>query len=157
MLIPRLPRAGSSGEKERMVEVSIEYKGDLGCAARHGPSGMMLCTDAPVDNEGRGESFSPTDLVATALGTCMLTIMGIVARRHGIDLGATKVQVRKIMSAAPPRRIARLEVDFHIPLPGDHPQRELLEKAARQCPVHLSLHPEIEQIIAFFWESAPAA
>ena len=80
-----------------MVEISIKYMGDLRCEATHGPSGTVLVTDAPVDNEGRGESFSPTDIAATSLGSCMLTIMGIVARRHEIDLGATTVKVGKIM------------------------------------------------------------
>jgi putative redox protein len=137
-----------------MVEAEITYEGDLRCQARHGPSGTILCTDAPLDNEGRGESFSPTDLAATALGTCMLTIMGIVARRHEIDLGATSVKVRKFMTSQPPRRIARLEVDFQVDLPPDHPKRSLLENAARQCPVHLSLHPDIEQAVQFFWQQS---
>ena len=134
-----------------MVDISITYRGDLRCEAVHGPSGAVLATDAPVDNEGRGESFSPTDLAATSLGTCMLTIMGIAARRHGIDLGATTVKVRKEMSAQPPRRIARLTVVFTIPLPASHAKRELLENAARGCPVHLSLHPDVEQVMVFDW------
>jgi putative redox protein len=134
-----------------MVEISIKYMGDLRCEATHGPSGTVLVTDAPVDNEGRGESFSPTDLAATSLGSCMLTIMGIVARRHEIDLGATTVKVGKIMSAQPPRRIAKLEVVFTIPLPADHPQRKLLENAASSCPVHLSLHLDVVQEVRFDW------
>ena len=134
-----------------MVEISIKYMGDLRCEATHGPSGTVLVTDAPVDNEGRGESFSPTDLAATSLGSCMLTIMGIVARRHEIDLGVTTVKVGKIMSAQPPRRIAKLEVVFTIPLPADHPQRKLLENAASSCPVHLSLHPDVVQEVRFDW------
>ena len=115
-----------------MVEISIQYLGDLRCEARHEPSGTVITTDAPVDNEGRGESFSPTDLAATSLGACMLTIMGIAARRHGIDLGKTTVKVLKEMTPQPPRLIAKLTVVFTIPLPADHPQRTLLENAARQ-------------------------
>jgi uncharacterized OsmC-like protein len=134
-----------------MVGISIKYLGDLRCEALHEPSGTVLCTDAPVDNEGRGESFSPTDLAATSLGTCMLTIMGIVARRHAIKLGETTVRVVKEMSATPPRRIGKLTVVFTIPLPAAHPQRTLLENAARSCPVHMSLSSEISQEIRFDW------
>ena len=134
-----------------MVGISIKYLGDLRCEALHEPSGTVLCTDAPVDNEGRGESFSPTDLAATSLGTCMLTIMGIVARRHAIELGETTVRVVKEMSATPPRRIGKLTVVFTIPLPAAHPQRTLLENAARSCPVHMSLSPAISQEIRFDW------
>jgi putative redox protein len=91
-----------------MVRIDIEYTGDLHCEARHAPSGMSLETDAPVDNQGRGQSFSPTDLVATALGTCMATIMGIVARKNGWDIEGTRMAVDKQMTSAPPRRIDRL-------------------------------------------------
>ena len=134
-----------------MVAIDIRYKGDLRCEAVHGPSGATVLTDAPVDNEGRGESFSPTDLTATSLGTCMLTIFGIVARRHEIDPGEVRVRVEKHMAAEGPRRIGRLVVRIEVPLPEDHPKRKLLEKAALACPVHLSLHPDIEQDIAFAW------
>jgi len=134
-----------------MVEISIRYLGDLRCEARHAPSGTVITTDAPVDNEGRGESFSPTDLAATSLGTCMLTIMGIAARRHGIDLGETAVKVLKEMSPQPPRRISKLTIVFTIALPSTHPQRTLLENAARSCPVHLSLHPDVVQDVRFDW------
>ena len=134
-----------------MVEISIRYLGGLRCEAQHGPSGTVLMTDAPVDNEGKGESFSPTDLAATSLGTCMLTIMGIAARRQGIDLGETTVKVVKEMTAQPPRRIAKLTVVFTIPLPASHEKREMLENAARSCPVHLSLHPDVEQTMRFDW------
>jgi uncharacterized OsmC-like protein len=134
-----------------MVEISIRYLGGLRCEARHGPSGSVLVTDAPVDNEGKGESFSPTDLAATSLGTCMLTIMGIAARRLGVDLGETTVNVVKEMTSQPPRRIARLSVVFTIPLAASHEKREVLENAARSCPVHLSLHPDVEQVMRFDW------
>lgn len=134
-----------------MTEIKISYQGDLHCRAIHTASGAELQTDAPVDNQGRGENFSPTDLVATALGSCMATIMGIAARRHDIDLAGVEITVRKIMSQDTPRRIARLEVDYHLPLPADHPKRALLEAAAMSCPVHHSLHPDIEQDIKFHW------
>lgn len=134
-----------------MVEISIRYLGDLRCEATHGPSGTVITTDAPVDNEGRGESFSPTDLAATSLGTCMLTIMGIAARKQGVDLTGTTVKVVKEMTPRPPRRIAKLTVVFTIPLPASHEKREMLETAARSCPVHLSLHPDVEQAMRFEW------
>lgn len=134
-----------------MVEIKIDYAGDLHCTASHGPSGTVLETDAPVDNNGRGESFSPTDLVATALGTCMATVMGIVAQRKEIDLAGMKIAVRKHMSTDTPRRISRLEVELDMPLPADHPERRLLESAGLGCPVHHSLHPEIEVVLDWRW------
>lgn len=134
-----------------MVRIEIEYQGELHCEAVHGPSGSKLSTDAPVDNHGRGEAFSPTDLVATALGTCMATIMGIVAQRHGIDLRGMRIEVVKEMVASPVRRIGRLSTQIRLPLPADHPQRKLLEQAALSCPVHASLHPEVEKPVEFLW------
>lgn len=134
-----------------MVHINIEYLGELRCSAMHAPSSQTLITDAPVDNHGKGESFSPTDLLATALGTCMLTIMGIFAQRHEIDLRGTKVSVTKEMIAAPVRRIARLASEIHIPLPASHPHREALERAALTCPVHQSLHPEVDKPVKFVW------
>ena len=134
-----------------MVKISVRYEGGLRCEATHGPSGKALVTDAPVDNHGKGESFSPTDLVATALGTCMATIMGIVAERHQIDLAGMEIEVAKEMSKDAPRRIARLTTIIGVPLPADHPDRELLERAALTCPVHQSLHPEIEKPLEFRW------
>src|SRR5436309_13566194 len=98
-----------------MVKISIDYLGDLHCVATHGPSGAVLETDAPKDNEGRGESFSPTDLVATALGSCMLTVMGIVARRHGWPLEGARAKVEKHMVSEPVRRIGKLPVRIDMP------------------------------------------
>lgn len=135
-----------------MVEININYEGDLHCRVEHGPSGAIIQTDAPVDNHGRGECFSPTDLAAAALGACMATIMGIAAQRYNIDLRGIKVKVAKEMSKDTPRRIAKLTVNYHVPLAVDHPQRKLLEAAALSCPVHHSLHPDIEQDIQFHWE-----
>ena len=134
-----------------MVTLTSRYEGGLRCRAVHGPSGTTLVTDAPVDNHGKGESFSPTDLVATALGACMMTIMGIVAERHGLDLAGMTAETEKVMTAAPPRRIASLRTRIVVPLPADHPQRQALEQAAHTCPVHKSLHPEIDAAIEFAW------
>jgi putative redox protein len=137
-----------------MVEIKIDYQGELHCRAIHGPSGSVLETDAPVDNNGRGESFSPTDLVATALGVCMATVMGIVAKRKEIPLEGMKVVVKKHMSADTPRRIAKLEVDIDMPLPTDHPERRLLESTGNGCPVHQSLHPDVIQEIRWHWQES---
>jgi putative redox protein len=134
-----------------MVEISIEYLGALRCEATHGPSKNKLVSDAPVDNHGKGESFSPTDLVATALGTCMATVMGIYAERHGVDLRGMKVTVRKEMTAVPVRRIAKLAAIITMPLPADHPHRGALERAALTCPVHQSLHPDVAKPVDFVW------
>lgn len=133
-----------------MVKVHINYEGELHCAATHAPSGNVLVTDAPVDNNGRGEAFSPTDLVATALGTCMATVMGIVADDKGVSLAGMQIEVEKHMASNLPRRIAKLEVCIKIPLCDDHPERSTLEKAVYSCPVHQSLHSTIE--IPIFWE-----
>lgn len=137
-----------------MVEIKVAYLGELRCSASHGPSGMQLMTDAPLDNKGKGEAFSPTDLVATALGTCMLTTMGI--RTHGRELplsGAT-ASVKKHMTKEPPRRIETLEVAIRFPrgreiAPAD---RELLENIAHTCPVRLSLLGALQVPVAFAWE-----
>lgn len=135
-----------------MVDIDITYEGDLRCQATHRPSGSRVETDAPVDNQGKGERFSPTDTVAAALGTCMATIMGIFSKRHDIDLRGMRVHVAKTMSAEPPRRIARLAVEIHVPLAVGHPRRQALENAAHTCPVYRSIHPEIEVPVVFHWE-----
>jgi putative redox protein len=139
-----------------MVTIEIEYQGELHTQAVHGPSGTRLITDAPVDNGGKGEAFSPTDLVATALGTCMVTTMGIYAARHEIDLRGTKVTVAKHMVQQPARRIGKLQVDIHLPLPPTHPRRSALENAALTCPVHRSLHPDVLIPIAFHYRGNEA-
>ncbi len=135
-----------------MVNISIRYTGDLHCDAVHGPSQSTISTDAPTDNKGKGESFSPTDLVATALGTCMSTIMAMKAEELGIDLRGMEVTVQKEMSKDAPRRIVGLPSEVHIPLPPDNPNRDALEQAALNCPVHKSLPPEIDRPTKFFWE-----
>jgi uncharacterized OsmC-like protein len=136
------------------VQIDVIYEGGLRTRATHGPSGNSVLSDAPVDNHGRGESFSPTDLVATALGTCMATVMGIFAERHGIDLRGMRVTVKKEMVQAPVRRIGRLTSEIRIPWPPDHPHREALERTALTCPVHQSLHPDVEKPVTFLWEGA---
>ena len=134
-----------------MVQIDIVYRGELRCEAKHAPSGVVIATDAPVDNQGRGESFSPTDLVATALGTCMLTIMGIVARKHSIPLEGTSVTVTKEMTAQPFRRIGKLGVTIRVPGKIGVEDRQRLENAAHTCPVHRSLHSDVQQEIEFQW------
>ena len=136
-----------------MVEIKINYEGELQCLNVHGPSGSTCTTDAPVDNNGRGSSFSPTDLVATALGSCMATIMGIVAERKELNLEGMVITIRKHMSEDLPRRIGRLDVRIDMPLPEDHPQRKILESAALSCPVHQSIHPDIDVPIDWYWQS----
>lgn len=152
-----LPVGVRSMEEESIMSVQIDivYRGELRCEATHGPSKGQLITDAPLDNHGKAESFSPTDLVATALGTCMLTVMGIFAARHEIDLSGTTVTVQKEMTSVPVRRIARLVSEMRIPLAPDHPQRTALEHAALTCPVQQSLHPDVEKPVNFIWEMKP--
>ena len=132
-----------------MVQVDVVYQGGLRCEATHGPSGNTLLTDAPVDNQGKGEAFSPTDLVATALGTCIATIMGIVAEHEKIDLVGMKITVQKEMSADLPRRIAKLSARIVFPRPLDETQRAKLENAAKTCPVHQTLHGKVEMPMEF--------
>ena len=134
-----------------MVPINIVYRGELRCLATHGPSAVELVTDAPKDNHGRGESFSPTDLVAAAFGTCMLTIMGIVSKRDGINLDGTRIEVEKHMTTVPPRRISRLVARFTMPVGIPVAARATLERAAHTCPVALSLHSDIVQDVTFVW------
>ncbi len=135
-----------------MVNVSIEYTGNLHCDATHGPSHSQIETDAPADNKGKGEAFSPTDLVATALGTCMATTMAMRAEDKGVDLRGLKISVQKEMSKDAPRRIVGLPSEVHLPLPENSPHRQLLESTALNCPVHKSLPAEINRPTKFFWE-----
>ena len=134
-----------------MVTIDIQYQGDLRSEAVHQPSGTRLATDAPKDNQGKGESFSPTDLVATALGTCMLTVMGIAAKSMNVDLKGTKVTVQKEMVADPLRRISKLAVKISVPVKVTEEQKLKLERAAHTCPVHKSLHPMVDIPVDFVW------
>ena len=141
-----------AGEEEILtVEITIHYEGDLRCRSVHAPSGSEAATDAPVDNQGKGETFSPTDLVATAWGSCMLTIMGIVAERHGIDLKGTSLTVQKHMVVEPVRRIGKLEAVVEIPTPLSWGDRKRLQGAAENCPVHHSLAEETEKVVDWRW------
>lgn len=133
------------------VEMDVIYEGDLRCRAKHGPSGQKITTDAPLDNGGKGSAFSPTDLVGAALGACMLTIMGRVADRNGLDLRGTKVHVTKEMASEPVRRIKRLGVVFTLPagLKLTPQDRAKLENAAHTCPVKQSLHADLVVDVVF--------
>lgn len=132
-----------------MVKIQLSYEGDLHCNLTHGPSGVKLATDAPKDNMGKGESFSPTDLVASALGACILTIMGIYCKRNNIKLEGATAEVIKEMIQEPVRRIGKLTVLVKMPAGLTPEQRKILEKVAHTCPVHKSLHPDIEISISF--------
>lgn len=136
-----------------MVEVSVSYEGNLRCLSSHGPSGAELPTDAPKDNMGKGEAFSPTDLTATSLGACMLTTMAIAVIKKSLEaeLAGSKAIVRKHMTAEMPRKIAKVEVELEIPLPESHAAKAVLEEVAWNCPVALSLHPDVEKAVTFRW------
>lgn len=131
-----------------MNTATARYAGNLRTEATHTASGNTILTDAPVDNHGRGEAFSPTDLVSAALGSCMMTIMGIVAERLNVDLTGVTYDVTKHM-AAEPRRIRQIDVQFKLPATLGLKERTTLENAARTCPVALSLNPEIRQEVQF--------
>ena len=135
-----------------MVQIDIAYQGDLRTEARHEPSGSTLLTDAPKDNQGNGAAFSPTDLLATSLGTCMVTTMGIVAKRLNVDLTGTTVRVLKDMVSTPMRRVGKLTVEIHCPssVPVEH--RGQLEQTAMTCPVAKSLNADVEMPMRIFWD-----
>jgi putative redox protein len=134
-----------------MPTIRSKYLGDLRTEAIHLASAQKFITDAPLDNQGKGEAFSPTDTVCAALGACMLTIMGIASRTHGIKLEGTQVEITKSM-APNPRRISKIEVRFYdLPQHLDTHKQEILERSARTCPVALSLNPDIEQNVSFEW------
>ena len=135
------------------VEIDITYDGELHCEAVHGPSRQTLRTDAPVDNGGKGEAFSPTDLLATALGACLVTVMGLVARRLGLDLTGTRVRVVKEMATEGVRRVGRLGVTITLPPGGtlSPADRARLEHTANTCPVKQSLHPDMVVDLRFVY------
>jgi uncharacterized OsmC-like protein len=130
----------------------VIYLGELRTTAKHEQSGSYIETDAPIDNHGKGERFSPTDLVATALASCMLTIMGIAAKTHNIDITNTQCSVEKIMETAP-RRIGKINIEVHFPknILYSEKEKKILEKAALTCPVMESLHPDCIKNIQFLW------
>ena len=135
-----------------MTTIEIFYTGQLRTTAKHLGSGIEIITDAPKDNQGKGESFSPTDLLASSLGSCMLTIMGIAARNHEFSMEGTRAQITKIMSSNP-RKIAEVIVEFTMPdIIYTTIQKQILEKAAHTCPVALSLDPLLKQTLIFNWK-----
>ena len=134
-----------------MVRIHEIYEGELHTTCTHEPSGAKVATDAPRDNQGLGQSFSPTDLVATALGSCMLTIMGIEARKQGWAIEGARVDVEKHMSSAPPRCIERLVLNFAMPAGVPQAARASLEDVSRTCPVCRSIHPDIAVDVGFAW------
>ena len=135
-----------------MPTSKIKYLGDLRTECTHLQSGNVIVTDAPCDNQGKGEAFSPTDLLATSLGACILTIMGINARDHSIDITGTEVEITKIMALEPPRRVSEVVVEFFFPEKTYTPEeKQLVESVAGTSPVPLSLHPDLKQTIKFKW------
>ena len=129
----------------------VIYKGELRTTAIHLQSGQQIITDAPVDNNGKGEAFSPTDLLATSLGSCMLTVMGIVAKRHNINMDGTKAEILKVM-ANDPRRVSEIYVDMWFPANAySQKDKDLLERTALTCPVAKSLHPDVKQKTRFHY------
>jgi len=130
---------------------TITYLGGLRTESTHLQSGEKIITDAPVDNKGRGEAFSPTDLLATSLGNCMLTIMGIKANEHGINIDGTTCSIKKVM-AANPRRVGEIHAELKLPGTYSDEEKKILEDAALTCPVFYSLHPDIVKNINFSYE-----
>lgn len=140
-----------------MSGLLVEYQGRLRCRTVHPESGVVLLTDAPKDNHGEGQGFSPSDLLGIALGSCILSVLGIVARNHDLDITGATATVDKEMASLPSRTITRLAVTIHMPrrLPDEQVRR--LEAAAHTCPVHRSLHPDLDAPIRFIWGGeAPA-
>ncbi len=133
-----------------MSRANIVYQNNLRTEAEHIATGEKIITDAPVDNNGKGEAFSPTDLVATALGSCMITIMAISANKYDIDVTGTNASVKKIMGSDP-RRISEISIDINMNKNIEEKDRKRLERAALVCPVHKSLHPDLEKKIRFIY------
>ncbi|MCD0487960.1 OsmC family protein [Pedobacter sp. MC2016-14] len=133
-----------------MATSKITYNGGLRTSAVHKRSGIEIITDAPIDNKGKGEAFSPTDLMATSLGNCMLTIIGIAANEHGFDIEGTTIAITKVMAAEGPRRVAEIIADFQFP-ENDYSDKvkTIIERSALTCPVYYSLHPDIKKTVTF--------
>ncbi|MDR3696282.1 OsmC family protein [Mucilaginibacter sp.] len=139
-----------------MATIETTYLGDLRTEATHLQSGTKIITDAPLDNQGKGEAFSPTDLLAAALGSCMLTIMGIKARASNIDIVGTTMSITKIM-AADPRRVSEIVINFKFPKAYTEKEQLLLERSALTCPVIFSLNEDLKKTVTFGWEDAVKA
>ncbi len=132
-----------------MVKMNVVYEGGLRCRLTHEQSGSVIVTDAPKDNMGKGEAFSPTDMVAAGLASCMMTVMGIAAQKHNIDLKGARVDVAKEMVTTPYRRIGTVTIAFHMPPGVPKDKRAMLENAAHTCPVHKSLSPDVQTPVTF--------
>jgi putative redox protein len=132
-----------------MQTSEIIYLGNLRTQSKHMASSDIIITDAPIDNHGKGEAFSPTDLMSNALGCCMLSIIGIAANTHLFNIDGTKVKITKIMQSNP-RKVAEIKVDFEFPANSySEKQKAIIENAAKTCPVALSLHPDLVQTVSF--------
>ena len=134
-----------------MPTSKVTYLGDLRSSSIHLQSGTEILTDAPTDNNGKGEAFSPTDMVANSLATCMITIMAIKARDMNLELKGTTAEVTKVM-AAEPRRISEIHITFEMNLVANEKTKTILERTAMNCPIHFSLHPDIKKEIIFNWK-----
>jgi len=133
-----------------MHQIEIEYKGNLRTESIHLTSGQKIITDAPVDNKGKGEAFSPTDLIASALGSCMLTIIGITAESRNIDISGARAEIEKVMGSNP-RSITQIIINIYFQITLIKREKQLFEKSALSCPVHRSLHPETEILTKFHY------
>ena len=134
-----------------MPTSKVTYLGDLRTSSIHLQSGSEIISDAPLDNNGKGEAFSPTDTVANGLATCMMTVMGIKARDLGVDFSGSTAEVTKVM-AAEPRRISEIHITFEMAISADEKTRTILERTAETCPVNYSLHPDIKRVVVFNWK-----
>ncbi|HZY35112.1 MAG TPA: OsmC family protein [Mucilaginibacter sp.] len=139
-----------------MATIETIYLGGLRTEATHVQSGTKIITDAPLDNQGKGEAFSPTDLLSASLASCMLTIMGIKARASNIDIDGTTCSITKIM-AADPRRVAEIVVNFKFPKEYSEKEQQMLERAALTCPVYYSVHEDLKKTVTFGWEETVKA
>ena len=136
-----------------MTKMRTQYLGNLRPAIEHIQSGNKIITDAPLDNNGKGEFFSPTDMFSSSLGSCMLTIIGIAANTHGFSIDGTTLEIEKVM-AANPRRVAEIKIDVHFPKGANYTdkQKRIIEAAAKTCPVANSLHPDVIKNITYIYE-----
>ena len=134
------------------MAMSATYLGELRVEATHEPTGAVIISDAPLDNGGKGRGFSPTDMATASLGMCAMTIMGLYAQNHNLDITGATMKINKTMSATPPRRISKIEIDFTMP-DGNFSDKDkkAFERAVKTCPVHQSLHPDVEQVFTFNW------
>ncbi|MBS1527911.1 MAG: OsmC family protein [Bacteroidetes bacterium] len=135
-----------------MATVETTYIGDLRTENTHVQSGTQILTDAPTDNQGKGQAFSPTDLLAVALGTCMLTTIAIKTRNDGINIDGAKCSVTKVMTSAPPRKVAEIQIKMQWPRRYSEEQQKRIEEICVTCPVYLSLHPDMVKTVDFGWE-----